>query len=358
MAPNPELELDRLRKQLAQGLPRVLLLVGPSRFFRGEALDLAVAAVPPGSEVRVLDGAQETDGNELQDLRGSGLFTTGRVLAVRRADEWLQEHSERLLAVLPKIGSQHALVLELTKMDARFKLSKELAAAGARFEFRELYATAFGRDDDLLGGELVSWVVKRGSELGLELAKDAALLLVGTTGKDPAELLAELRRLALRLRGRRGPIRADTLRGELAVGFRSDQFEFARALLARNRAAAERSLHGMFEHGLQGRESATESSGLLAMTVHWLFRELTSLWRARRLVDEGLPLRELAATLRVPPQGVDRLQQQVRVWSRPALRRALLALHELQREMRRSSEDEHALLSQLVASLCAREATA
>ncbi len=84
--PNPERELERLKKVLRAGLPACLVIRGASGFFRQQAFDLAFAAIPEDADLRSLDGETDTDGRELDDLRGGTLFGRGSVLALRRGE--------------------------------------------------------------------------------------------------------------------------------------------------------------------------------------------------------------------------------------------------------------------------------
>ena len=56
--PNPEVEVQRLAKLLPKGLPPVLLITGLADFFRTEAVDLVLAAMPKDVELRVIDAVR------------------------------------------------------------------------------------------------------------------------------------------------------------------------------------------------------------------------------------------------------------------------------------------------------------
>ncbi|MEY3161420.1 MAG: polymerase delta subunit, partial [Planctomycetota bacterium] len=216
--PHPERELDRARKLAKAGLPQLVIACGKEAFFRGEAMDLLLAAVPKDAELVTIEGLDVADTRgggvedeledaeeaaapvvanagavpELQVLRGGGLFAKRAFLVVRRADKWVKRHGTALLAFLPKVAAGSGLVLELQSLDRRTKLAKALDAAGEFLEFRELYERPFGRDDGEIAGELVQWVVQRASAMGVPLSAEAALLMTAQVGKAPSELAAEL----------------------------------------------------------------------------------------------------------------------------------------------------------------------
>ena len=60
--PNPQDELTRLERLLAKGLPPVVLVTGPSDFFRAAAVDRLLTAVPPDAELRTVDAVEERAG--------------------------------------------------------------------------------------------------------------------------------------------------------------------------------------------------------------------------------------------------------------------------------------------------------
>jgi DNA polymerase III delta subunit len=346
--PPPERELSRLRTTLEQGLPPVLLVCGPSRFFRTEAFELALAAVPASAELRVLDGEGDSDGSELADLRGGSLFARGAWLAVRRADGWLKAHGAALEPLLERIAAGCGLLLEAVKVDRRTRLGK-LLAAQACFELRDLYAEPFDRTRSPLEGELVGWVQTRGRAVGVKLTPEAALAIVGTVGKEPGELLSALQRLAEQAGGG-AVLRPEDLRGFLPVGFESTPFELAEALLAHDRVRCERSLDAMYDRGVRGRdgEQRTDAGGVFPFLVSWLHRALAEAQDGRRLLDGGVPLHDVPGRVGVRTF-VERFQEQVEKNPQARLRRGLALLGDCERELRLTGEEPQWLLRRFLA---------
>ena len=345
--PNPERELERLRRSIAGRLPPFLLVLGPSRFFRNEAVDLALRAVPPAAELVMIEGEGDSDGSELQHLRGGGLFARQAVVCVRRGDAWLKRVAETLEATLPKIHAGSALVLDVQKLDRRTKLGKALAA-GAAFEFRELYTEPYDRTRSPADAEVVGWLQERARGHEVPVTTEAALLLLATVGKDPAELVAELGRLRATLGATKKPLSPAELHGKLSVAFESTPFEFAEALLAGDRRRCERSLTAMFARGIKGRDGETiDQGGLLPFIVSWTHQALCSAHEGRMLFDRGVARRELAerAGVRVFQE---RWVEQVVANPLPKLRHGLLALRDVQRELRTTGEDPERLLQRFV----------
>lgn len=345
--PNPEQELTRLQKTVARQLPPVVVLLGTSDFFRREAMDTVLAAVDDGAELRTVDGAQDSDGRELDDLRGASLFGSGTWLAVRRAAGWLKAHGAALEVALERRAQGCGLVLELPKLDRRTKLAKALASTGELFEFRDLYAEPYDRSRSPLEAELVRWVVARANRHRLKLTAEAAFLIISSVGHEPAELVAELARIAPLFQGKR--VDPETLRQHVTCSFESTPFEFAEAVLAHDRARAMRSLHAMFARGVKGRDGGSvDRGGLFPFITNWLHQSLVTVYEGRRMIAGGTPPRDVPGKLGVRVF-VDRFAAQLERASLPWTSRALHELHECQRRLRSSGEDPELLLERFVA---------
>lgn len=378
--PNPEVELARLEQLAARGLPAVVVVTGASDFFRTEAMDRLLAAVPAGADLRVVDAGDDrgggggrdddrgdeageavadTDGDgaapcpELQDLRGGGLFTRAAFVAVRRGSGWWKRHAPALAAQLPRIAAGSGLLLEAAKLDKRKRaaqtLVRTLAEGGALFEFRELHELPWDRSRGPLEGELCKWVVGRARKLGLPLRPDAALLLTAQVGRAPAQLLAELGRLRDRMGdGVRTALTPDDLRGRLTCSFESTPFEFAEAVLAGDRRAAWRSARAMFDRGVRGKDGAPmDPGGLLPFTTSWLYQQFASTLEGRQLLDDGVPLCDVAARVGVH-QFAERFTAQVQQLDQRRLRAGLLALHACQRSSRLTGEEPDVLIERFL----------
>lgn len=380
--PNPEDELTRLGKLLAKGLPPVTLVSGSNDFFRAEAIDRMLAAVPKDAELRLVEavdergggGAEEDDATsdadgetevadggpglaacpELQDLRGGGLFAKRAFVVVRRGSGWWKKHAVTVATQMAKFGAGCGLVIEASKLDKRKKaaatLVKQLGEAGAAFEFRDLYDLPYDRSRSPLDGELCKWVVGRAAKLGVPLQPDAAWLLVVQVGKAPAELSAELQRLRDQLgtTAKGKPLAPADLRGKLTTSFESTPFEFAEAVLGGDRRAAFRSLRAMFARGVRQKDGkAMDTGGLLPFTTSWLFQQLATTMEGRQLLDGGVSLRDLPARVGVR-QFAERFVEQVQKLSLSRLQTGILALHACQRASRGTGEDPDVLLERFL----------
>ncbi|MBL8737797.1 MAG: hypothetical protein JNL12_15295 [Planctomycetes bacterium] len=380
--PNPEVELTRLGKLLAKGLPPVLVVTGVNDSFRAEAMDLVLAAMPKDGELRIVDAVGERAGGgaadddeadddgdeagdaadaaaglaacpELLDLRGGGLFAKRAFVVVRRAANWWRKHATTVGSQLPHIGKGCGLVIEAGKLDKRKKaaatLVKQLADGGALFEFRELYDTPFDRTRSPLEGELCKWVIGRAAKAGVPLQPEAAWLLVAQVGKNPPDLLAELQRLRDRFGdGVKAPLAPAQLQGKLTTSFASTPFELADAVLGGDRRAAFRSVRAMFDRGVRQKDGRTmDAGGLLPFATSWLFQRLAQVLEGRQMLEGGVSLRDVPERLGVRFQG-EQLAAQVQRWTKARLSRGLLALHACQRSSRTTGEDPDVLLERFL----------
>lgn len=379
-APHPEDELARVRKLCAKGLPPVAIVTGPNDFFRAEAIELLLAAVPKDAELRRVDAVDERAGGggdddagpdddaepeadagaeglvqcpELLDLRGGGLFARTAFVCVRRGQHWWQKHAVVLAAQLPKFAKGCGLLLEAVKLDKRKKVAatlvKSLAEAGAVFEFRDLYDSPFGRNNPL-EGELTKWLVRRSKQLGVELTAEAAWLVVMQVGKVLPELVAELDRLRAQLGAdpARKPLGPPDLRGKLTCSFESTPFELAEAVLGQDQPRALRSVRAMFDRGVRGKDGRRDTGGVFPFATSWLWRSLAKAYEGRTMLDEGVSQRDVAARLGVF-QFAERFVDQVLKNPLPRLRRGLLALHHCTRLSRTTGEEPEVLLERFLA---------
>lgn len=376
--PHPQEVMQRVEQLAKKGLPKVTLVTGPNDFFRREAVDLLLAAVAEDAELRTLDavevrapggggsdGADEDadrngeggglgDCAELLDLRGGGLFSRRAFLCVRRAGNWWRRYALTLVDQAEKFGDGCGVIVEAPKLEKRKRavaaFVKQWTEAGSVFEFRELYELPYDRSRGPLEGELARWVAHRGSKLGVALTPEAAWMVVARVGKQPAELVAELRRLQglLGADRKRPPLRPEELRGQLTIGFESNPFELAEAVLGGDRRAAQRSVRAMFARGVRGRDGRqVDAGGLFPFTTSWLYQSLARAYEGRLLLDEGVSPRDIPGRVGVRQFG-DRFVGEVRKNDLPHLRHGLLALHHCQRMIRMQGEDPEIALERFL----------
>ena len=342
--PNPDRELTRMQRDLKSGLAPCTVIAGVSEFFRQEAFDLAFAAAPGDVDLRTVDGDRDTDGRELDGLRGGNLFGKGTVLTIRRGEAWLKKNGEGLLAVLDSIGGGCGILLEIKKLDKRTKIAKALVKSGQIYEFRDLYTEPYDRSRSPLDAEMVGWIVSRSRAMKCPLTPESAYLVMSSVGTRPSELVEELQRLAVAVGGSKKALAPADLAGKLTCSFESTPFEFADGLLEYDRGRATRSLTAMYERGAQGRDGAKiDQGGLFPFITSWLYQSLAQLHEGRQLVDQGIQLRDVPGRLGIRVF-VDRFLGHLKRNPTARVERGLALLHRAQRELRTTGEDPHYLL--------------
>ena len=337
-----------MAKDVRRGMPKCVLVHGPSDFFRSEAIQQCTTAFPKAADVRTVAGDEDSDGQELQDLRGGALFGAGSVVVVRRGDAWLKKHGDAVAAVIPRIVDGCALVLEVGKLDKRRKATKALLEHASAYEFRDMYAEPFDRNRSPLSAELVGWIGQRAKNKGVALTPEGAFMILSSVGKVPAELVAEIERLGTRLQSEGlkldKPLGPEELRGRLTVSFESTPFEFADAVLAGERRKAVRSLRAMFARGVRSKDGGSmDAGGVFPFVTSWLLQSLANAHAGRYLFDQGVRLDDIPQRLGVR-MFADRFTATVRNNSLPALSEGLHALMEAQRGLRATGEDAERLL--------------
>jgi hypothetical protein len=372
--PNPDEELERLRNLCRRGLPPVVVVTGSNSFYRHEAIELLLAAVPAEAELRRMDAVEDRgstatdeeteedeeeavepaeslhDVPELAELRGGGLFARTSFLCVRRGAKWWQRCAPVLAQHWQRFGKGCGLLLEADKLDRRRKVAAQLVTdlGSAVFEFRDLYTTGFG-GEDLSGGELAKWVVRRGERLGLTLAMESAVLMVLQVGHGPAELVAELERLKAQFDQQPipRPLQPADLVGRLHTTFASTPFEFADAVLERDRVRAQRSLRAMFDRGVRNKAGKRDTGGLFPFTTSWLWQSMAKIHEGLVRVAAGQRVDAVADQL-APGRGAQRLARQLTGNDLASLRHGMLALHHVQRLQRTTGEADDVMLERFL----------
>jgi DNA polymerase III delta subunit len=350
--PNPEDELKRLETVLAQGVPKVVQLLGKARWFRERALDAFLRRAGKDVEVLWFTGENDDGARLLRDLRTRSLFGGCKVMVLRPLDKALKGIEEGVVETLPKIPAGHHLVLDLESLDQRTRMAKALVKAGATFQFRDLYDRPYRMGDDPTGAELVRWLLDRGRKRGILLTPKASLFLTQTIGTDPSELDAEIGRLLATGDGGTGaPLTPETLLERVHLGANSDQFRLAEQLLGGDLRGAVRTLEAFQREGLTAAAGRTADSGALFPIVGaWLRRTFRSALAARRSIDAGMEPAQ-AATQAGVMLFQDRFLSGLRRWSRRALETALIELSDAEQRSRNTGEEPVVLLERFVIKL-------
>ena len=170
--------------------------------------------------------------------------------------------------------------------------------------------------------ELPRWVAERAQEEGIHLDGEAAKMLVQLVGPRQQRLAREIEKLVAAAHPST-QLTAEEVE-QLASGEASlKAHELADALVAGDRSAA-----------LSRAEELRLRDERPAKLVYPVVRRLRDVQRAAELLDAGMPEREAAAAMKLPPWVAKRTLAQARKADREALEGALCAFADLELEMR------------------------
>jgi DNA polymerase III subunit delta len=315
--------------------------VGPVVLLHGRETALADDAITRLARAGFGEGVEAALARETVDAREAGVdavvraartlpFLTGRRLVVARGVEALAEKKGTpLLDYLRNPNPSTALVLWADReLEAGHWLVKALPAGAA-----VLLAVPPGRG-------LVSWLRGRARALGLELAEEAAPLLVELVGDDPGLLGTELEKAALA--GGPDNRRVGLSEIEAVVGPRRARsiFELLRAVEAGDRGRSLALLQALLDAG-------EEPLVVLGM----LTRDARAAWQVKEWRRRGRSPEEIARALRRPPGAISALCARVDAMAPGQAARGLARCWESERRLKLGA-NARAELTLLVADLC------
>lgn len=216
----------------------------------------------------------------LAGLSAGSLFAEPRGVVVRRAEALSAALEERIIALLPHLEAQRAvLVLVARTTDQRKRLAATVARQGALF--------LFPRISD--AGRARAWIERMAKERGLAITPAAAELLVELVGTDLALLDSEVEKAALRA-GAAGRIDVEMVQ-ETTAGTAAGAVEtLIERLDGHDVAGALRVLRRLLEAG----EPPVRIAAFLAATVR---RRL----HVAELRERGLDEAQITQHLGMPP---------------------------------------------------------
>jgi DNA polymerase III delta subunit len=265
--------------------------------------------------------ARALDGIE-QHLGMAPLFGAGTLVVVRQPAGLLAQKDARtrLIGLVAAVPPGNALcVTDLTAAGAK--------APAARGALRDAIANAGGLVQEFktpAAGQLEVWLVKRATELGLELEPRAARLLAERVGghireadvdrRRRTELAnGELEKLALYRPG--GTIRADDVAALVSETIPGSTWAFLDAVGARAGARATTLAERLLHDGTP-----------LPVLIAQLHRRLRDLIVVREHLDAGSTPPQIVKALKLQPFRASKLAEQARAWPLPALETALVEL--------------------------------
>jgi DNA polymerase-3 subunit delta len=239
-------------------------------------------------------------------------FATGtRYLLVDDAEAWKAAQLGPLEAALKEMPPDTVLVLIVRGKPLK-QLAKAVETAGG--DVRECPAPK--------AWELPGWVAERARELDIQVDKEVAKELVSRVGASQQRLARELEKLAVAIHPSANLTVADV--ETHAAGDTSPQaYDLADALVAGDLAATLSLAEDLTAHD--------ERPGRLVFPI---VRRLREVHRAARLLDAGMPDKQVAGALKAPPWLAKKTVSSARKADRAALERAICLFAELEVESR------------------------
>jgi DNA polymerase III subunit delta len=176
--------------------------------------------------------------------------------------------------------------------------------------------------------ELPRWVQAQGRKLGIELDSSAAQALVATVGERQQRLLRELEKLALE-HGQGASLGAEDVEGAAAHSAERQVWSLVDALVARDGVGATRTY---LELRAQGES--------LARLVPLMARRVRDVLAIAERLEAGEPQAKIKGSLKMSPWAADRRIAEARRSDVESLRRALVALADLEHASRGGEELE------------------
>ncbi|MBK1644206.1 DNA polymerase III subunit delta [Thiocapsa imhoffii] len=305
------LRFNQLTDQLARGLAPLYLICGDEPYQLGEAARLVrEAARRQGfSEREILDQDGHFDWSSLAaSADAMSLFSTRKLIELRIGTAKLgKEGGAAIRAYCQRPCPDNLLLMiapALERKELQSQWAKQVEAAGALVQVWPLK-----------GPELVRWIEQRLRGVGLQPEAGVAELMAERAEGNLLAAVQEIEKQRLLLDP--GPIAMTDLLGNLADSARFDLFALTDAVLAGDRARAQRVLRGL------------RAEGTADILVLWVLarelRMLAAMSAERAAGGRGQPGRDAP---RLPPQRQQAIERAV-------TRLAPSLLHELLKECER-----------------------
>jgi DNA polymerase-3 subunit delta len=234
------------------------------------------------------------------------LFGEGPFVVLRNLDAWNAAQKAVVVDYLQNPSPGSDLVLIGNKLGARERLLSAVKKEGEVQTFEQP-----------TGKALVRWLVGHANKRGLDLPEDVAEDLMARCSGDKMRLLQETEKLALYVGDNTAT--HDDVAALCPPGVQSNIFAFVDSLAAGERDRALELLEDLIGTG--------EPPLRLTFMIR---RQFQLVARARALLEAGIPRKEIAGILKVPPFVARKLEEQGRKLDEEDLERALALIQDLE----------------------------
>jgi DNA polymerase-3 subunit delta len=270
--------------------------------------------------VELIDGDAATPESVAAALCAMTFAIGRRFVIVDGVERWRDADVTAHLAGVLADMSPETTVAFFAREDGRAKAPAKLRAAVTRA------GGDISEQATVKSWDLPKWVQAQARALGLELDAATARALVAQVGERQQRLARELEKLALCL-GAGGRLDPDDVADLATGGAERKLWGLADALVAGDGPAAARLY-------LRLRAQGERLEGM----SFWMTKRIREAVAVAAALEAGLPPAEIKRGLRMPPKAADRLIADVRRTDSAALRRALVALADLELASRGASE--------------------
>ncbi|MCM2263715.1 MAG: DNA polymerase III subunit delta [Desulfuromonadales bacterium] len=317
----------------ADRIPPILLLHGEEGYLVEQAARQVTAAVVAADSrdfnLTVVHG-RDLKGNALIDqARTLPVFASRRLVVIRNVHEAQAEQLEAFSAYLDDPVPETFLLVTATTIDKRRKFFQKFAQVGEIIEFRRLYEN-----------QLPQFIRDRAREAGRTFTGPALKLFCRRVGNNLAEVVGELDKLASYV-GDREFFEEDDVAAVVSDTRVESVFALTDALGTGELAVALRLLGRLLDDG---------QPALVILSM--LTRHFRQLWKARELLAQGVPQKDLPRRIGVNPYFLSGLLVQARNCSDDQLREAFPKFLAVDLSLK-SGGDSRAQLEGLVFALCA-----
>jgi len=267
-----------------------------------------------GRTIEARDASEVSPETVVSACNSFSLFGEGPFVVLKNLDAWNAAQKAVIVDYLEDPSPGSDLILLGKKLGARERLLSAVKNSGEVYTFEQP-----------TGKALVRWVVGHAKKLGLDLPDDVAEDLTNRCSGDKMRLLQETEKLALYVGD--APASHDDVAALCLPDVQSNIFAFVDSLAAGERDRALRLLEDLISTG--------EPPLRLTFMIR---RQFQLVARARALIERGLPRKEIASQLKVPPFVARKLEEQGNKLDEDDLERVLARIQDLESGLKGGSD--------------------
>lgn len=329
---------DRSPEDILLGLKKgrlapVSLFYGPGEFRMERVLDQIKASLIPDGvrdfNLEILYGGETEPDEILQHARSFPFLADHRLIIVRRTEAISHEDLEKLLPYLEQPAPSTCLIFVSAGTDFKKPFYRAIRSHGWAVKFEELKAQ-----------QVVPWISKTASEMGLNIDARAATYLSDILGNKAGDLYSELEKLFLQF-GK--DVRLDQVRESVKHSRIYTIFELMNRIAYRTQKESLMALNRFLEEE-DKRDAPLRVVGMLN-------RQMRQLWQAKILVDRGGETGDVMKKLGVQRYGAGELMKQAKRWKADEIERAFDLLYQADGRIKSGSRPKP-VLENLILSLC------